>query len=309
VYTEEGGVKATIWTDAVQLVVYLAGALVCLVAVVHRLPMSVGAALGQAAAQGKLRLIDLSVDPHVPFTLWAGVIGGAFLTLATHGTDHYLVQRLLVAKGRRDAALGLALTGPMVLAQFVLFLVLGALLFVHYGGRTFARGDEVLPTFIATSLSPAATGFILAAIVAAALSPSLNSMASATLRDFYLPYLRPQAAEREQMRVGKAFTIVWGVAQIAVAFAARDIRSALDNGLAVLGYASGPTVGAFLLAVLTRRAGPGGTIAGMASGLVASLLASRLGNVAWTWNVAVGAVVTFAIGSAAGLFRREVAHA
>jgi len=157
VYTEEGGVKATIWTDTVQLVVYLAGAIVCLFAVLRTLPMGAGQALAQAAAQGKLRLIDTALDFHQPFTLWAGVIGGAFLTLATHGTDHYLVQRLLVARGRREAALGLALTGPMVLLQFLLFLVLGTLLWVHYAGRAFARGDEVLPTFIATSLSPAAT--------------------------------------------------------------------------------------------------------------------------------------------------------
>ena len=310
VYTEEGGVKATIWTDTVQLVVYLAGAIVCLFAVLRTLPMGAGQALAQAAAQGKLRLIDTALDFHQPFTLWAGVIGGAFLTLATHGTDHYLVQRLLVARGRREAALGLALTGPMVLLQFLLFLVLGTLLWVHYAGRAFARGDEVLPTFIATSLSPAATGFILAAIVAAALSPSLNSMASATLRDFYLPYLRPQATEREQIRVGKLFTVVWGLAQIGVAFAAQDIRSALDEGLAVLGYASGPTVGAFLLAVLTKRAGPWGTLGGMAAGLAASLLASRLLGVAWTWNVAVGAVVTFALGlSASGLGPRAEARA
>ena len=309
VYTEEGGVKATIWTDAVQLVVYLAGAVVCLVAVVRLLPMGAGQALGTAAAQGKLRLIDLSLDPHVPFTLWAGVIGGAFLTLATHGTDHYLVQRLLVARNRREAALGLALTGPMVLLQFLLFLVLGTLLFVYYGGRPFARGDEVLPTFIATALPPSATGFILAAIVAAALSPSLNSMASATLRDFYLPYVRPRATEAEQMRVGKAFTVVWGLAQIAVAFAAQNIHSALDKGLAVLGYASGPTVGAFLLAVLTQRARAVGTLIGMASGLLATLLASRLLGVAWTWNVAVGAVVTFGVGWLASPVRPQEARA
>ena len=149
---------------------------------------------------------------------------------------------------------------------------------------------------MATQLPPAASGFILAAIVAAALSPSLNSMASATLRDFYLPYVRPQASEREQVRMGKLFTVVWGVAQIGVALLAQGVRKALDAGLAVLGYASGPTVGAFLLAVLAKRATATGTLAGMACGLVASLVALRVFEVAWTWNVAVGAVVTFSVG-------------
>jgi SSS family transporter len=296
VYTEEGGVRATVWTDVVQLFVYLAGALVCLVAVVRLLPGGAFEALAAAQAAGKTRLLDFSFDLQQPYTFWAGLIGGAFLTLATHGTDHYLVQRLLVARGRREAQLGLTLTGPVVLVQFVLFLVLGTLLWTYYGGRPFARGDEVLPTFVATQLPPAASGFILAAIVAAALSPSLNSMASATLRDFYLPYLRPQAGEREQVHMGKLFTVGWGLAQIAVALLAQGVRKALDAGLAVLGYASGPTVGAFLLALLAPRATATATLAGMGCGLLASLVALRVYDVAWTWNVTVGALVTYAVG-------------
>jgi solute:Na+ symporter, SSS family len=303
VYTEEGGVRATVWTDVVQLFVYLAGALVCLGAVIRALPGGVGGALDSARAAGKLQVLDFGFDLQQPYTFWAGLVGGAFLTLATHGTDHYLVQRLLVARNRQEAQLGLALTGPIVLVQFVLFLLLGTLMWAFYGGRTFARGDEVLPTFVATQLPAVAAGFILAAIVAAALSPSLNSMASATLRDFYLPYVRPEAGEREQVRMGKLFTVAWGAAQIGVALLAQGVRKALDAGLAVLGYASGPTVGAFLLAVLAPRATATGTLAGMACGLLASLVALRVFAVAWTWNVAVGAVVTFAVGALLGATR------
>lgn len=302
-YTEEGGVAATIWTDVVQMFVYLAGALVCLVAVARTLPEGALAALGEAAASDKLRILHPSLDLAEPYTLWAGLVGGVFLTLATHGTDHYLVQRLLVARSQRQAALGLVLSGLLVLAQFALFLALGTLLFAHYGGRPFARGDEVLPTFASTELPGAATGFILAAIVAAALSPSLNSMASATVRDFYLPYVRPGADEARQMRVGRAFTVVWGLAQIAVALLAQDLDSALQAGLAALSYASGPTVGAFLLGVLTRSATTRGTMLGMVAGLLVSLACGALARplfgvagVAWTWNVATGAVVTFASG-------------
>ena len=302
-YTEEGGVTATIWTDVVQMFVYLLGALVCLVAVARTLPQGVAASLGETAAQGKLRVLDFSFDPTQAFTFWAGLIGGAFLTLATHGTDHYLVQRLLVARSRRDAALGLALSGPLVLLQFVVFLVLGSLLYAHFGGRPFARGDEVLPTFAATALPGALLGFILAAIVAAALSPSLNSMASATVRDFYLPYVRPDADESRQMRVGRACTVVYGLAQMGVAALAQDLDSALSAGLAALSYASGPTVGAFLLGVLTRTATSRGTLLGMVAGLLGSLAVGALAapvfgwpGVAWTWNVAVGTVLTVVVG-------------
>ncbi len=302
-YTEEGGVTATIWTDSIQMFVYLAGALLCLAAVVPLLPGGVMGALGEAAAAGKLRVLDTSFDLRQPFTFWAGVIGGGFLTLATHGTDHYLVQRLLVARSQRDASLGLALSGFLVMAQFGLFLLLGTLFWSHYGGRPFARGDLVLPTFVTTELSGAGLGFILAAIVAAALSPSLNSMASTTVRDFYLPYVNPRAEESTQLRVGRLATVVWGFAQMGMAVLAQNVDSALQAGLAALGYASGPTVGAFLLGVLTTTAHSKGTMLGMLCGLVASLSAGMLApflfgvpGVAWTWNVCVGAVVTVTVG-------------
>jgi SSS family solute:Na+ symporter len=302
-YTEEGGVSATIWTDTIQMFVYLAGALVCLVAVIHALPVSFGAAMHMASAAGKTQVFDFSFDLRQPYTFWAGLLGGAFLALATHGTDHYLVQRMLVAKSQRDAAAGIIASGFLVCAQFVLFLALGALFWVYYGGKTFARGDLVLPTFVTETLPGPWVGFILAAIVAAALSPSLNSMASATLRDFYLPYFRPQADEPTQMRVARAFTVFWGVCQIAVALAAQQVPSALEAGLATLGYASGPTVGAFLLCLLTTRATTSGTLVGMLGGLLISLSTGLLApwiigapGVAWTWNVLVGAVMTYVIG-------------
>jgi Na+/proline symporter len=262
--------------------------------------------MAAASAAGKLRLIDLSLDPAQPFTLAAGVLGGAFLTLATHGTDHYLVQRLLVARSRRDASIGLVLSGFLVLAQFALFLFLGTLFWAFYEGRPFARGDEVLPTFVSSYLPGGWTGFILAAVVAAALSPSLNSMASTTVRDFWVPYLRPDADEHAQVRVGRVFTVVWGLAQVLVALQAQQISSSLERGLEALSYASGPTVGAFLLGVLTRRATSGGALTGMIAGLVVSLSAGRLlapwlfgaPGLAWTWNVATGAVSCFLVGLA-----------
>jgi SSS family transporter len=295
-YTEEGGVKATIWTDVVQMFVYLAGAVAVLVAVAYALPGGISQAVTSAAAAGKMQVLDLSFDFGDTYTLWAGVIGGMFLTLATHGTDQYLVQRLLVARSAREAGRGLVLSGFVVLGQFALFLLIGTLLWSFYGGRPFERGDEVLPTFIAHELPGAWTGFILAAVVAAALSPSLNSLASTTLKDFYVPYLNPGAGEAQQIRLGRIFTVFWGVAQAIVALLAQRASSALEAGLAALSYASGPTVGAFLLGLLSRRATTGGTLVGMLGGLVAPSLVGFLTPLAWTWNVAVGAVTTVLLG-------------
>lgn len=302
-YTEEGGVVATIWTDAIQMFVYLFGAIICFVAVARALPDGVSGAMTKAAAVGKLAFFNGSFDIHDPFTIWAGVIGGMFLTIATHGTDHYLVQRFLVAKSQKDAQTGLILSGFLVFAQFVLFLSLGILLWAFYDGRKFARADEILPTFVATELPGVFTGLILAAIVAAALSPSLNSMASATLRDFYVPYVDPNVSEEKQLKLAKRFTVFWGILQIGVAGLARNVESALNAGLAALGYASGPTVGAFALGLFTSTANTTGTMIGMLSGLLVSLSVGLLSptlfgvpGVAWTWNVFVGAVVTFVVG-------------
>jgi solute:Na+ symporter, SSS family len=305
-YTEEGGVTATIWTDVVQMGVYLMGALVCVVAVARLLPDGVAGAMARATAAGKLQVIDTSWNVTEPYTLWAGFIGGVFLTLATHGTDHYLVQRVLVARTEREASIGLGLSGVLVLAQFALFLFLGTLLWAYYDGRVFARGDLILPTFVSTALPGGWTGFILAAIVAAALSPSLNSMASTTIRDFYLPYVRPEADDARQMKMARIFTVLWGFAQMGVAVLAEDLDSALNAGLAALSYASGPTVGAFLLGVLTRGASSRGTMIGMVAGLTVSLSVGSLApylfgwpGVAWTWNVATGAMATIVVGLAA----------
>ncbi len=299
-YTEEGGAKATVWTDVVQMFVYGAGALLVLAALVRLLPEGASPqAFAAASSEGKLRVLVASFDPAVTYTLASGVVGGVFLTLATHGTDHYLVQRLLVARSERHAQVGLVLSGFIVLVQFVLFLAIGTLLSSFYRGRDFARGDEVLPTFIAESLAGPGMGFILAAVVAAALSPSLNSIASTTIKNFYVPFVDREASERKQIQLGRLFTVLWGVAQTVVAIFAQRASSALEAGLAALSYASGPTVGAFLLAAFHPRVTPPSVLLGMASGFLAPFLVNRITPVAWTWNVAVGATATFASAVAA----------
>ncbi len=300
IYTEEGGVKATIWTDVIQMFVYVAGAVIVLITVIQLLPDdSVSQALAAASESGKLRVFVFSLDPSVTYTLAAGVIGGMFLTLATHGTDHYLVQRLLVARSAREASIGLVLSGFLVLMQFVLFLFIGTLLWRYYDGAPFARGDDILPTFVSGQLPGALLGFILAGVIAAALSPSLNSMASTSLKDFYVPYVQPSLSEAGQIRVGRMFTVFWGLAQTGVAILAQGATSALEAGLAALSFASGPTVGAFLLAVSNRHATSMGALVGMVAGLIAPFAADAAlpAPMSFLWTVTLGTLVTYAVGS------------
>jgi SSS family solute:Na+ symporter len=297
IYTVRGGVSAVIWTDVVQMFVYVGGALVVFFGLLTLIPGGWGEVVRSAGATGHFQVLDFSTDPKGAYTFWAGLFGGIALTLATHGTDQFLVQRLLSARSLKGAASGLILSGVLVLAQFVLFLVIGAMLYTFYQHtplpRPLSRTDEVLPLFVVTSLPQGVSGFIVAAIVAAALSPSINSLAATTVNDFYLKYVRPDADEKTLMRVARTATIGWGVAQIVVALAAQWVtRSVLDSGLSVLSLAAGPVLGAFLTGVLTTRVRSGAMLAGMAAGAVVLAWVWITDAYAFTWYALTGAAVT-----------------
>ena len=296
VYTVRGGASAVIWTDVIQMFVYIAGALAVFVALLHRIPGGWAEVMSVGAAAGKFTVLSLSTDPKALYTIWAGLVGGIALTLATHGTDQFLVQRLLSARSAREASLGLVLSGFIVFAQFTLFLIIGIALFTYYQhvpAPALGRADEILPAFVVHTLSGGIAGFIVAAIVAAALSPSLNSMAAVTVSDFYLKFVRPGASETQQMRLARQSTVAWGVVQIAVALAAQWMdRSVLDAGLAVLSLASGPVLGAFLVGVFTKRVNARSMLIGMAAGTAVLVAIWWTGAVAWTWYAFTGAAVT-----------------
>jgi solute:Na+ symporter, SSS family len=300
VYTVRGGASAVIWTDVVQLFVYIAGAAVVFVSLLALIPGGWPEVVRAGSAAGKFHVFDFSTTLARPYTFWAGIIGGVALTLSTHGTDQFLVQRLLAARSSREASRGLVLSGVLVLLQFTLFLLIGVMLFTYYQHmpmpRALARNDELLPTFIVTALSHGAAGFIVAAIVAAALSPSINAMAATTVNDFYAKYFRLDADERTLMRVSRLWTVIWGVVQIGVAIAAQWMqRSVLDAGLAVLSYASGSVLGAFLLGTLAPSISEGQAFIGMLAGLIVMTVVWGWTTVAFTWYIFIGATTTAAV--------------
>jgi SSS family solute:Na+ symporter len=295
IFTVRGGVSAVIWTDVVQMFIYVGGALLVFFGLLELIPGGWTEVTRTAATH--FTIFDFSTDPKQVYTFWAGLLGGIALTLATHGTDQFLVQRLLSARSAKEASTGLVLSGFIVFAQFVLFLIIGAMLYTFYQHtplpRPLTRTDEVLPLFVITSLPHGISGFIVAAIVAAALSPSINSLAATTVNDFYVKYIRPDADEPTLMRVSRQATIFWGVAQIAVALGAQFVtRSVLDSGLAVLSLAAGPVLGAFLVGVLSRRTGPRGMLTGMLAGIAALFWIWMSGATAWTWYAFAGAAIT-----------------
>jgi SSS family solute:Na+ symporter len=295
VYTVRGGVSAVIWTDVGQMFVYVAGALIVFFGLLQLIPGGWGEVV--RVAPDHFQVFDFSLDPQRVYTFWAGLLGGIALTLATHGTDQFLVQRLLSARSATAASSGLILSGVIVFVQFALFLVIGVMLYAYYQHtplpRPLGRADEVLPLFVVTSLPSGVSGFIVAAIVAAALSPSINSLAATTVNDFYLKYVRPDADEGTLMRVSRRATIFWGIAQILVGVGAQYVtRSVLDAGVSVLSLAAGPVLGAFLIGVLTTRVDSRAMVTGMLGGVVVLLWIWSTGATAWTWYAFVGAGVT-----------------
>jgi Na+/proline symporter len=302
IYTVRGGVSAVIWTDVVQMFIYVGGALLVFFGLLQLIPG--GWSDVSRVGVDHFRVFDFSADPQRVYTFWAGILGGVALTLATHGTDQFLVQRLLSARSAREASTGLVLSGVIVFAQFTLFLIIGVMLYTYYQGtplpRPLGRNDEILPLFVISSLPHGISGFIVAAIIAAALSPSINSMAATTVNDFYLKYVRPGADQPTLMRVSRQATIFWGVAQVAVAVGAQFVTgSILAAGLAVLSLAAGPVLGAFLVGVLTSRVGTNAMLAGMVIGVGVLAWVWGTGAAAWTWYALIGSSVTVAVALAA----------
>ena len=311
-FTFFGGMEAVIWIEVVQLGIYVAGAVAAGLVLLSKIPGGWESARALGEEYGKFQLFHFEWDLTKPFTFWAGLIGGCFLTMSTHGTDQYLVQRYLCTDRPGKARAALLTSGGVVLLQFTGFLFIGLLLFAFY--RPFENGwalagDRVFPDFITRHLPSGLSGLVVAAIFAAAMSSSLNSIAATAVSDLYRP-LAPDRSDRHYLLVSRWLTLVAGIAQVAVAIGIRHMtRSALDAALAVASILNGPVLGVFLLGSFSRRAGPAAAFAGMAAGLAAVLGVWRLTSVAWPWYTLVGSMTTLAVGSFVGLAgpRREAA--
>ena len=180
-YTFEGGMAAVIWTDVVQMVIYVGGTVVAIFTLGAHVPGGWGQIHAVAGAAGKFHLFNFALNLTQSYTFWAGVLGGTFLTMASHGTDQLMVQRMLAAKNLGESRLALLSSGVVIFFQFTLFLLIGAGLYVFYGAHpeTFRTNDYIFPTFIVREMPVGIAGLLVAAILAAAmsnLSAALNSL-------------------------------------------------------------------------------------------------------------------------------------
>jgi SSS family solute:Na+ symporter len=313
VYTYFGGIKAVVWVDALQMVLYLVGAVVAALALQALVPGGWGEILNQAWVGNKLVVFDFQRSLSVPYTFWAGLLGGGFLTMASHGTDQLIVQRLLTCKDLRASQRALVWSAVVVMAQFLVFLLVGLGLWVFYQGASFDRSDEIFARFIVEQLPPGITGLLIAGIFAAAmssLSSSINSLASASAYDFWAPLRGMDGDEARILRAGKGFTLIWAVLLIggATLFIPLSTRtSAVEVALGIASVVYGGLLGAFGLGILVKRADQRSAMIGMSTGIavVMTIWLTIPERVAWPWFVLIGTAVTFFMGWALG--RRRVA--
>jgi SSS family transporter len=324
-YTFEGGMTAVIWTDVVQMVIYIGGTIVAISTLGTHIPGGWPQIHAVASAAGKFHLFHFALNLSESYTFWAGVLGGTFLTMASHGTDQLMVQRMLAARNLRESRIALLASGGVIFLQFTLFLLIGVGLYVFYGlhPAVFASADRIFPTFIVREMPVGVAGLLVAAILAAAmsnLSAALNSLSSTTVVDFYMHW-RPAADDQERMMISRSSTVVWAFVLFAVAVYsvhAGGKGHVVEVGLSIASVAYGALLGVFLLGTLTRYASQSGAIVGMICGFAVNLLLwlhpapialgpVTLPHVAFTWYVLIGSIVTFVIGSVASLlFFRKV---
>jgi SSS family transporter len=315
-YTFEGGMTAVIWTDVVQMSLYVLGAGLSFFVILAKIPGGWTHVAAVAGAAHKFAIFDFGFAPTMeffsrPYTFWAGIVGGCFLTTASHGTDQLMVQRLLSARDEAQSRAALLASWVVILVQFTLFLLIGVLLFVYYGDTHMAppaQIDRIYPAFLWNNLPAGVAGLSVAAILAAAmanLSAALNSLSSTTVVDFLHANSGAGPGDARPVRLARLWTVIWAAVLVVVAYASRHSPSVLEAGLKIASVPLGALLGVFLLGVLTKKPREGAAMAGVVAGLGAILFVCYRTPVAFTWYVLIGAVVTFGVGMAASVFEKN----
>lgn len=330
IYTYKGGMKAVVWTELLQASVYILGGISAVVLLGKSVPGGWGSILDTASATNKLRVIDTYMGFDRPHTVFAGLLGGAFLSMASHGADQLIVQRLLTSRSLKDAQRALIGSGLIVFAQFTLFLMVGIGLFVFYQGRVFAASDTIFPTFILEQMPTGLVGLILAAILAATMSThsgAINSLAAATTHDIYIPLFGKRPDDAATLRFGKLSALAWGVVLTGGALLFKQQGTpVVVIALSIASFTYGALLGGFFLGWLWRRAIQRDAILGMSVGIlvmsfvvfakqllpifpVMSDTLTSLSRIAWPWYVLIGTTVTVSVGILSSLTHPQLTEA
>ena len=315
IYTYTGGMKGIIWVDVVQMFIYLGGAILAGIFILHLLPDGWKTVVNAASTGNKFNIINLGFNKGIagffsqPYTLIGGLVGGAFLSMASHGTDQLIVQRLLSTRNMKDSQKAVIGSGVIVIIQFAVFLVLGVMLYTYYGTIN-AKSDEIFPMFIINVLPAGVTGIIIAGLFAAAMSTlagSMSSLASSTVHDLYIPFLGKDIDEAKKLKVSRVFTVLWAVMLIfAALFFMNTSRAVVELALSIASFTYGGLLGTFLLGVLNKKAKEKEALSGFTVGILTMIVVISLKIVAWTWFTLIGVIATLFVGTLLSRFNNKV---
>lgn len=305
IYTFTGGLKSVIWVDAIQMFVYLGGAIVSGIFIFNALPGGFSEVLQFGAGVGKFEVFNFGFEGGIaaffskPYTLIAGLLGGAFLSMASHGVDQTIVQRLMATEKLKSAQRALIGSGVIVIFQFALFLTLGGLLYAYFDGVKFAKSDEIFPTFIIHHLPTGVKGFLIAGLFASAtssISGSLNSLSSSTMMDLIIPILK-SIKEEMQLTYSKILTIFWAIILVfsAFFFMSSD-RAVVETALSIASFTYGGLLGTFLSGIFNKKLSQRGALVGFSVSIAVMAVVIASKTVAWTWFTLIGVMIAVSIG-------------
>jgi SSS family transporter len=305
VYTYLGGVRAVIWTDVIQMFIYIGGGILAVYVLSGKMTMGFSEAISQLSAGGKLNFIDYSFDFTKPYTLVASILGGGVLSMASHGTDQLIVQRLLTTNSLVNARKALITSGFIVFIQFALFLFVGSLLYVFFNGEVM-KSDEVFPKFIISHMPSGISGIIIAGLLAAAmstLSGSISALSSTLTEDIYKPYWGKDKSPEQLLKISKLIALVWCVILVLSAFLFMNSSQAVVVlGLSIASFTYGGLLGTFLLGIFFKKLKQIDAIIGFACGITGMIFIIYFTKIAWTWYTIIGVIITIITANIVSLF-------
>lgn len=311
IYTYTGGVKGIIWVDVIQMFIYIFGALLAGFFILNLLPRGWNSVVFAASEGNKFQVFNLGFSGTIkdffsdPYTLISGILGGAFLSMASHGTDQLIVQKLLAAKELRESKKAVIGSGVIVILQFALFLILGVMLFAYYG-RIDLKPDEIFPNFIIHILPPGISGIIIAGLFAAALSTlagSMSSLSSSTMMDLFQPIF---GIRKNELFISRIITVFWAAMLVLSAlFFMNTSTAVVELALSIASFTYGGLLGTFLLGLLIKRANQTNALIGFTLGIIVMIFIISCKLVAWTWFTIIGVAVTLLSGYLTSLFTKE----
>ena len=303
-YTYVGGLRAVVWMDVVQLFIYFAGAIVAIIIVSGDLIGGLAGGIAKASEANKFEIFNFSFEGGLkgffstPYTFIASILGGAFLSMASHGIDQLIVQRLLAAGSLIASRKALVLTGGIIIFQFALFLFLGSLLFVFYGGADILS-DEVFPRFIIEEMPAGLSGLIIAALFAAAmstLSSSITALGSATMYDYVMPYYKKLTSVNE-ISISRLITLIWCLLLVGSAILfMQSSQIVVELALSIASFTYGGLLGTFFLGVFFKSPQMRDAIPAFITGILVMVYIILFTSIAWTWYTLIGTSVTVVTG-------------